>query len=204
MKIRQIKFGFTLVEMLVVISIIGILASITIVGVQSAREKSKVSKAKNDISNIALSVSMLYADTRVKPFGNRGNENLDAINSSPVTHPITHPCSGLITTPISTDTCSGSSTSGMFPSTWKGAYYKGTTSDPWGHPYKFVFKYIASGESKYQNVILSGGKTGITTGTNVDSNACDDIYKSVFKESVGTVPADQQITSCPNFQGEVE
>lgn len=63
------KFGFTLVELLIVISIISIL---TIVGISSFRTiqtKSRDAKRKNDLSSISKALNMYYNDVGVFPYG---------------------------------------------------------------------------------------------------------------------------------------
>lgn len=52
--------GFTLVELLVVISIIGILSSIIVVGLSGAREKGRDSRRISDIRNIQLALALYY------------------------------------------------------------------------------------------------------------------------------------------------
>lgn len=50
------KRGYTLVEMIVVIAVIGILISLTFYGIRSARRNSRTSKAKSDMTSLGYSV----------------------------------------------------------------------------------------------------------------------------------------------------
>jgi len=59
--------GFTLVELLVVISIIGILASIVTVNANVARRLSRDSKRKADIQNVAGALEIYRATNRSYP-----------------------------------------------------------------------------------------------------------------------------------------
>ncbi len=56
------KKGFTLVELLVVISIIGILASLSTVSVNIARQKARDAKRKADIAQVQLALYFYYDD----------------------------------------------------------------------------------------------------------------------------------------------
>lgn len=59
--------GFTLVELLVVVSIIGILASVVTVNANSARRQSRDAKRKADIQNIAGALELYRATNRMYP-----------------------------------------------------------------------------------------------------------------------------------------
>lgn len=61
------KRGFTLVELLVVVFIIGILASVVLVATSSARSKSRDDKRKIDVDTIAQAAEMYYANKRFYP-----------------------------------------------------------------------------------------------------------------------------------------
>ena len=59
--------GFTLVELLVVISIIGILASVIVVNANGARRQSRDAKRKADIQNVAGALELYRATIRSYP-----------------------------------------------------------------------------------------------------------------------------------------
>ncbi len=54
--------GFTLIELIVVIAIIGILAAIVVVGVAEYINKSKVAAVKANLSNLKTAASIYFAD----------------------------------------------------------------------------------------------------------------------------------------------
>lgn len=56
------KAGFTLVELLVVISIIGILSSLSTISVNVARERARDAKRKADISQLRLALYLYFDD----------------------------------------------------------------------------------------------------------------------------------------------
>jgi type II secretion system protein G len=59
--------GFTIVELLIVIVVIGILAAITIVAFNGVQDRSRFAKAQSDISNLNKAVQMYYADNGKYP-----------------------------------------------------------------------------------------------------------------------------------------
>jgi len=64
---RQSRRGFTLIEVLVVISIIGVLMSLLLVSYQSARKTARDGKRKADLEQIRSALEMCRADTNKYP-----------------------------------------------------------------------------------------------------------------------------------------
>lgn len=64
--------GFTLVELLVVISILGILASVTLVAFRSSQIKGRDTKRKSDLKQIAASLELYYSDYNQYPDDSAG------------------------------------------------------------------------------------------------------------------------------------
>ena len=72
--LNRLSFGFTLVELLVVITIIAILTGLSVSSYTSAQIKARDSQRKSDLDQISKALMLYYADTGVFPasfsFGN--------------------------------------------------------------------------------------------------------------------------------------
>lgn len=67
--------GFTIVELLIVIVIIGILAAITIVAYNGIQEKARYSVMQQDLRNVDNAIQLFYADNGYYPFSGAGGGN---------------------------------------------------------------------------------------------------------------------------------
>lgn len=111
--------GFSLMEILIVIAIIGVLASIIMPRVDAAREKALTAATLVELESIKSAMEILYHDTGYYPNG------------------VTDVCRTLIpigneidlSAPTSSLTADGNSLSG-----WSGPYVSGAV-DKWGTPY---------------------------------------------------------------------
>ena len=104
--LRRAHDGFTLIELMVVILIIGLLATIVVQNLRSATDKAKRVKAQADISQIKSALDRYYLDAGSYPTSDQG---LPALVAAP--------------------------TSGNDPKDWGGPYIERIPLDPWGHPY---------------------------------------------------------------------
>ena len=108
--------GFTLIEIMVVIVIIGILAALIVPNVIGRQDQALLVAAKQDISTIKSALKLYYLDNQRYPTTEQG---LKALVSKPDAGPI--------------------------PSNWKtGGYLEKLPPDPWGRPYQYVSPGVKS------------------------------------------------------------
>ena len=105
-RLRRRQGGFTLIELMVVILIIGLLATIVVQNLKSATDKAKRVKAQADIAQIKSGLDRFYLDAGSYPTTDQG---LAALTAAP--------------------------TSGDIPKDWGGPYLEKIPPDPWGNDY---------------------------------------------------------------------
>ncbi len=102
--------GFTLIEVMVVVIILGILAAIIVPRLTGRTEQARVVKAKTDIRSIEAALELFRLDNGFYPSTEQG---LEALVRKPTT--------------------------GRIPRNWrKGGYLKKVPLDPWGNPYIYL------------------------------------------------------------------
>lgn len=106
---REGEDGFTLVELMVVIVIIGLLATVVLINVLPSQDKAMITKAKADIATLDQAMEMYRLDNFNYPTGSDG---LNALVSPPA----------------------GAEAGRYRP----GGYIKNLPKDPWGRPYQLA------------------------------------------------------------------
>jgi len=102
--------GFTLIEIMVVVVIIGLLAAVIVPQVVSKVDEARVAKAKQDIASMETALTMFRLDNSKYPGTDQG---LAALTTQPTDPSIRH---------------------------WRpGGYVKRISKDPWGNEYQYVF-----------------------------------------------------------------
>lgn len=125
---RNYKKGFTVIELLTVLAIIGILAGLIMGAAQSARKQALIAKAKASISSLETALGMFQSDIGAYP--SQGNANM-------------------VTCLISSSGCllgtAGAPITTSQAANWSGPYMNFQTNelpgaeflDPWGNPYVY-------------------------------------------------------------------
>jgi general secretion pathway protein G len=102
--------GFTLIEIMVVVVILGILAAIVVPNIMDAPDKARVAKAKQDLRVIESALEMYKLDNFNYPSTQQG---LEALVAPPTGDP-------------------------PAPNWKPGGYVKSLPKDPWGNPYQYL------------------------------------------------------------------
>ena len=105
-RVRQA--GFTLIELMVVLVIIGVLAALIVPNVLDRADDARVTAARTDIGNLAQALKLYKLDNQRYPTAAQG---LQALLVKP--------------------------TAGPLPPNWK-PYVEKLPNDPWGNPYQFL------------------------------------------------------------------
>lgn len=173
--------GFSLVELLTIISIIGLLSTLAVAGVRIAQTKSKVAKAEHEIDAIYGAMSVLVHDTGFWP-GLQPYETVctniptgcpanNEICDDGCTYGLSDPRSGLL------------ATDGSF-SNWGGPYISQIPVDAWGNEYFFDTDYEVdinnepcNGGAGCHNVVVVGSYGPDGLGNNQYTS--DDIIKII-------------------------
>ncbi|MGO9062586.1 MAG: type II secretion system major pseudopilin GspG [Candidatus Binataceae bacterium] len=108
---RKKQEGFTLIEIMVVILILGLLATLVVQSLRGATDKAKRTKAMADIAELKTALDRYYIDIGSYPTSDQG---LNAL--------VTPPGQGQGTQAASTDQ----------------GYIQRIPNDPWGNPYVYA------------------------------------------------------------------
>ncbi len=136
------KNGFTLVEIMVTVAIIGLLASIATLAIMKSVTNARIKTAESELSIFSAAVLQLAWDT-----GRWPNGTLRTQAGSVEIWDLSSMSSGLMV----------ADTNNVYHD-WKGPYYEGTTEDPWGNPYFFDPDYKVDGVMRI--VVGSFGPSG--------------------------------------------
>ena len=105
---KALQKGFTLIELMVVLVIIGVLAALIVPNVLDRADDARVMAAKTDVNNLMQALKLYKLDNQRLPTSEQG---LQALIAKPANGPI--------------------------PPNWK-PYLDKLPNDPWGRPYQYL------------------------------------------------------------------
>ena len=105
---RRAARGFTLIELMVVVVIIGVLAALIVPNVLDRTDDARVTAARTDVNSLMQALKLYKLDNQRYPSADQG---LEALVRKP--------------------------TAGQVPPNWR-PYMEKLPTDPWGRPYQYV------------------------------------------------------------------
>lgn len=105
---RRVQAGFTLIELMVVLVIIGVLAALIVPNVLDRADDARATAARTDVNNLVQALKLYRLDNQRYPTAEQG---LRALIARPTTAPV--------------------------PPNWK-PYLEKLPNDPWGRPYQYL------------------------------------------------------------------
>lgn len=101
--------GFTLIELMVVLVIIGVLAALIVPNVLDRADDARATAARTDVNNLMQALKLYKLENHRYPTGEQG---LQALVARPTTAPV--------------------------PPNWSKPYLDKLPNDPWGRPYQYL------------------------------------------------------------------
>ena len=105
---RTVQAGFTLIELMVVLVIIGVLAALIVPNVLDRADDARSTAARTDVTNVMQALKLYRLDNQRYPTSEQG---LQALINKPTTAPL--------------------------PLNWR-PYLEKLPNDPWGRPYQYL------------------------------------------------------------------
>ena len=123
---KQSTIGFTIVELLIVIVVIAILASVSVVAYTGIQNRASDSAVKSDLRNLAMIIQQKYAVTGEYPSGGGNDGTLSDITFQPAKSSYQKDINNLYYCAITTGANARFAVAGVSRSGERIAYYSGT------------------------------------------------------------------------------
>jgi len=151
--------GFSLIEILVIIGIIGILVGIALPAYNGYREKAQIAEAMSDLKRIETAIIALGTDTGQWPSHQAIGKNCQSgCGSNEISNFNTDTTAGLI-----------ADDPGTAYLNWNGPYIPSVPKDPWGENYFFDNDY---------RIVSGGPNDRIVIGSFGPDKCCENSYDS--------------------------
>lgn len=155
---RKHTEAFTLVELLVVITILGILMSLAVSGAGAIRNQARSAQARNDCTGVATAIRSFYTDYSRYPvsLSKSDNEPYEAIQDSSGN-------SEVIKALIASDSTINprgivyyeGKTAKLINNSWAGGVHDGGLFDPWGYTFGICINVQSSAGFRYSGKALT-------------------------------------------------
>ena len=171
---RSNQTGFTLVELLVVISIIGLLAGLMSVAIPRAMESGKKAKAKGELTAIVAAVKAYNQEYGRWPGSSTADidKPFQDANSKSLLSALSGTNNALVENPKSVRFLEGASTDG-------------TMIDPWGMQYFIILDSDESNSMTYQSKTISISVLAVSFGKDKTQDTTpgsgDDVFSTDLK-----------------------
>jgi prepilin-type N-terminal cleavage/methylation domain-containing protein len=171
---RSNQTGFTLVELLVVISIVGLLAGLMSVAIPRAMESGKKAKAKGELTAIVAAVKAYNQEYGRWPGSSTADidKTFQDANSKSLLSALSGTNNTLVENPKSVRFLEGASTDG-------------TMKDPWGMQYFIILDSDESNSMTYQSKTISISVLAVSFGKDKTQDTTpgsgDDVFSTDLK-----------------------
>ena len=149
----KLSGGFTLVELLVVITILGVLMSLAVSGAGAIRNQARSAQARNDCTGVSTAIRAFYTDYSRYPvlLSKSDNAPYDAQSDAAANSEVIKALIGADTTinPRGVVYYESKMAKASANDSWAGGLHDGGLFDPWGYTYGICVNVQSASDFKY-------------------------------------------------------